>query len=112
HPSFANAQATLAMAMLIEGDRPGAFDLAREALSADPASVRNANILIDTAPVDLPTTELQALLIPELLTDVEIIIHLAAHAGVAGEVALHKSLSEAAFEAAPEDWRAMAQLAE
>lgn len=112
YPSFANAQATLAMAMLIEGDRLGAFDLAREALAADPVSVRNANILIDTAPVDLPTAELQALLIPELLTDVEIKIHLAAHAGVAGEIALHKSLSEAAFEAAPEDWRTMAQLAE
>jgi tetratricopeptide (TPR) repeat protein len=112
HPTFANAKATLAMAMLIEGDRSGAFDLAREAVADDTSSVRNASILIDTAPADLPTADLQTLLVPELLTDVDIRLRLAAHAGIAGEIALHKTLSEELFEAAPDDWRAMAQLAE
>lgn len=112
YPELANAKATLAMALHMEGDHAEAFQLAREAVEQDATSTRNAAILIDVAPETTTVAELQSFFAPEVLADIDIKIHLAVHATVTGDAALHRQLAEEVLAAAPDDWRALSAVGE
>jgi len=112
HPTYPNARATLAIAKLLGGDRPGAFELASAALKDDPTSARNAGVLIDAAPDTVTLDYLCTTIGDDLLHDAEVKLHLAMRAHTAGDGAAHRQLAEEALAAAPEDWRALSAVAE
>ncbi|MBL7235906.1 hypothetical protein IFJ82_11365 [Novacetimonas hansenii] len=112
YPTFPNARATKAIVLLHEGNCEAAFLLATEALKDDPASTRSARILISAAPEEMTLAEVEARLPPELVGDVNVKIHLAMHAARHGDHEAHRRLSDEAYALAPEDWRAIAGVAD
>lgn len=112
HPTYPNAKTTLAIAMLLEGDREGAFKQSSDAFAADPNSARTAGVLIDAAPESITIDDLCAQIGSDLLEDAEVSLHLALRAHRAGEYALNLEFAERALAAAPEDWRALSGVAE
>lgn len=111
-PEYPNARATLAIAKLLSGDREAAFELASGALRDDPTSARNAGVLIDAAPDNVTIEELRSTIGIDLLQDADVKLHLAIRARSAGDEAMHRQLAEEALVAAPDDWRALSNVAE
>lgn len=112
HPEFPNAKATEAMALTLEGKREEAEPIAQAAYRADPSSLRNASIWIDTLASGTPVAEIEAALSPDILDTFDIQLHLALQSHENGDDSGHRTHAEAALRIAPDDWRAMSAVAE
>lgn len=112
HPDYTNARVTLAIAHLLESDRPTAYELAKVAFAEDTTSARTAGVLIDAAPEGTTIEQLESLVGVDLLVDPDVKLHLSMRAHSVGDEAAQLRFAEEALAAAPEDWRALSAVAE
>lgn len=112
YPEFINARVTLAIALLLEGSRLEAFEIAGKAIDEDPSSVRTVGTYIDAAPADTPIADLLAKIPQNLQDNADLKLRLATRAGLLGELDLQRKLSEEVLMELPDDWRALAGMAE
>jgi cellulose synthase operon protein C len=111
-PGWAGAKAALANAELLEGNKERAFELAKEALAAEPAAHHAAAPLIEGAPANLTISEIEDLLPKSVQERFDVSILLANRARASGDQITRKRFVDRAVKAAPNDWRVLGAQAE
>lgn len=111
-PDWPAAQAILAIAEVLEGNRDAAFERAKHALSVDQNSYHAAAVIIDTGPPEIGVAEIEALIPASLRERVDIPIGLSQRARKAGDFATAETYSRRALSLKPNDLRALSSVAE
>lgn len=111
-PDWPNAMAIGATAAVLEDRHRDAYALAEAALSADPTSRQAALVLMDAAPFDVSTEELEKRLGQELCDHLDVLVGLSLRATRMGDDAAAARYSESAYRKDPNDWRSLSAVAE
>src|SRR6266404_2409969 len=111
-PTWPNAQAILATAEMLDGHREIAFEIAKTALAMDSGSQQAAIVIVESAPVETTTTELQAMVPPAHMQRLDMLLTFAQRARQAGENALRTDFVARAATLFPQNWRVLAVQAE
>ncbi len=112
YPDYPNAQASMAMLHVLEGNRDDGLALAKAALARDPGLERAAMVLIDAAPLTVPLAELEGQLSQDLLDKASVQLALSGRAHRVGDQQASLRHAEAALAVDPRSWRAQAAVAE
>lgn len=110
-PDLPAAQASLALALLLQGETNKAFECAKEVLEQDKTNLQAACVILDTAPADLSAAAVKGLLPVDLHKKKEVLLGLSARASTGGEANDAEAYARAALHSAPNDWHVLAALA-
>ena len=110
-PELPMAQASLATALLLQGETTKAFEYAQKVLEQDKTNLQAACVILDTAPEQLSSTAVKDLLPAELHSKKEVLLGLSTRASISGEAKEAETYARAALRSAPHDWHALAVLA-
>ena len=111
-PEWPGAQAILAIAELLDGNRDAAFERAKHVLSIDQNSYHAAAVIMDTAPADMGLAELEALIPAGLQERIDIPIGLSLRARKAGDFVAAEKYARRALTLKSDDLRALASVAD
>lgn len=110
-PEMPAAQASLAMSLLLRGEKDLAFEHAKQALEQEKTNLQAACVILDVAPNEMPVGEVRNLIPIELHGKVEILLGLSERASIGGEGKEAEALARMALKMAPNNWQASAALA-
>lgn len=111
-PEWPNAIAISATAALLEGNPSEAYQLASKAIARDSSSAQAAAVIIDSAPKEITSTDLERGFSNEVLERVDTQVGLSLRATKMDDDAAARRHAEKAYEISPTDWRSLSAVAE
>ena len=110
-PELPAAQASLATALLLQGEMNKAFEYAEKVLEQEKTNLQAACVILETAPDALSAATVKGLLPVEIHNKKEVLLGLSTRASISGEAKEAEVYARAALQSAPSDWHALAVLA-